>query len=100
MKKSTLIIVLILFNFFGITCYAQEPEDIVAKTDEFENLYFESLKHKGMENYDLAIESLKKCLALKPQSAEVLFELGKNYLFQKNYKDAYENFEKSTIMMA
>ncbi|MBC7525434.1 MAG: tetratricopeptide repeat protein, partial [Flavobacterium sp.] len=56
----------------------------------------ESLKQKGIENYDKAIESLEKCKDLQPQNAIIYYELGKNYLSQKKYKDAYDNFEKAT----
>ena len=72
-----------------------EPENSVSKTDEFESSFFESLKQKGIENYDKAIESLEKCADLEPKNEVVYYELGKNYLFQKNYKKAYDNFEKA-----
>ena len=78
-------------------CFAQtEPEDVVSKGDEFENSFFESIKQKGMENFDKAIESLEKCSSLQPNNAVVYFELGKNYLFQKKYKNAFDNFQKAT----
>ena len=73
-----------------------EPEDIVAKTDDFENSFFEAIKQKGMENFDKAINELEKCANLQPKNALVYFELGKNYYNQKNYKNAYENYEKAT----
>lgn len=91
-----------LLFLFGIllvpaTLVAQtEPEDVAAVTDEFENYYYESLKQKGIENYDKAIDALEKCQTIQPKNATVFFELGKNYLFQKKYKDAYDNFEKAT----
>ncbi|MFY8010236.1 MAG: tetratricopeptide repeat protein, partial [Flavobacterium sp.] len=49
-------------------------------------------------NYDKAIEALERCKELEPNNAVVYFELGKNYLAQKKYKDAYNNFEKVTQM--
>ena len=90
------------FLFFGMLCaplalLAQtEPEDIAAVTDDFQNHYYESLKQKGIENYDKAIEALEKCLAIQPENAIIYHELGKNYLFQKDFKKAYESFEKAT----
>ena len=93
---------IIIFGLFlgifllPVILLAQEPEDIAAVTDEFENYYYESLKQKGIENYDKAIEALEKCENLQPKNAVVFFELGKNYYFQKKYKDAYDNFEKAT----
>lgn len=73
-----------------------EPEDIASVSDDFENYFFESLKQKGIENYDKAIEALERCKDLQPKNAVVYFELGKNYLSQKKYKDAYDNFERAT----
>ena len=73
-----------------------EPEDVATVSDEFENHYYESLKQKGIENYDKAIEALEKCKNIQPENPIVFFELGKNYLSQKKYKDAYDNFEKVT----
>lgn len=77
-------------------CAQIEPEDIVSKADEFENSFFESIKQKGMDNFDKAILSLEKCADLQPNNAVIYFELGKNYLFQKKYKIAFDNFEKAT----
>jgi tetratricopeptide (TPR) repeat protein len=75
-----------------------EPEDVAAVDDKFQNFFYESLKQKGIENYDKAIEALERCKELEPNNAVVYFELGKNYLAQKKYKDAYNNFEKVTQM--
>jgi tetratricopeptide (TPR) repeat protein len=72
-----------------------EPEDIAVVSDDFQDSFYESLKQKGIENYDRALEALEKCLIIQPNNPVVLFEMGKNYLFQKNYKKAYELFEKS-----
>jgi tetratricopeptide (TPR) repeat protein len=72
------------------------PEDIALNNDEFQNLFYESLTQKGIENYDKAVVALEKCLKMQPNNATIFFELGKNYLAQKKYKDAYDNFEKAT----
>lgn len=77
-----------------------EPEDVAAIDDKFQNFFYEALKQKGIENYDKAIEALERCKELEPNNAVVYFELGKNYLSQKKYKDAYDNFEKVTQMDA
>jgi tetratricopeptide (TPR) repeat protein len=58
--------------------------------------FYEAIKQKGIENYDKAIESLEKCVNLQPENATLFFELGKNYLSQKKYKESYENFEKAS----
>jgi len=91
----------VLFIFFGmlipVSVLAQSnPEDIALANDEFQNSFYESLTQKGIENYDKAIAALQKCLKLQPNNATVYFEMGKNYLSMKNYKDAYDSFEKAT----
>ena len=74
-----------------------EPKDTLALAEnKFETSFYESLKQKGIENYDKAIESLEKCQTLQSDNAVVYFELGKNYLALKKYKEAYDNFEKAT----
>lgn len=73
-----------------------EPEDIVMDNDVFQDHFYEAIKQKGIENYDKAIESLQKCLELQPNNPALFFELGKNYYYQKKYKEAYDNFEKVT----
>jgi len=97
MKKIVLLIILGIFFFNPISVFAQaEPEAIGLETDEFQELFFEALKQKGIENYDRAIVALEKCLKLQPQNANVYNELGKNHLKLKGYKDAYDSFEKAT----
>lgn len=90
----------LLFGIFCIptTLLAQdEPKDTLALAEnKFEDSFYESLKQKGIENYDKAIEALEKCKDIQPENSVVYFELGKNYYSQKKYKDAYDNFEKST----
>ncbi len=87
--------------FFGIlfsnALLAQtEPDAIALADDDFQNSFYESLLQKGIENYDKAITALEKCNKLQPENDVVFFEMGKNYLAQKNYKDAYDSFEKAT----
>ena len=73
-----------------------EPDAIALQDDEFQIAFYESLLQKGIENYDKAIVALEKCKTLQPNNDVVFFEMGKNYLSQKNYKDAYDSFEKAT----
>jgi tetratricopeptide (TPR) repeat protein len=86
--------------FFGIlfstSLLAQtEPDAIALADDDFQNSFYESLLQKGIENYDKAITALEKCNKMQPDNDVVYFEMGKNYLAQKNYKDAYDSFEKA-----
>ena len=89
---------------FGILCIPnillaqKEPNEVVVLDNGFQDNFFEALKQKGIENYDKAIESLLICKEKEPENAVIYFELGKNYLAQKKYKDAYDSFEKVTKM--
>lgn len=97
MKK---IFLLLIFSFAlsaNFSVFAQEiKEESASKEDEFQIAYFESLKQKAILNFDKSIESLEKCLKLQPENPNVYFQLGKNYLLQKNYKQAYDSFEKAS----
>lgn len=97
MKKRVLVIlVFVLFsNAFSVMAQTN-PEDIAMATDEYQDSFYESLKQKGIENYDKAIVSLEKCIKLKPNDAVAYFELGKNYLSLKDYGNAQSFFEKAT----
>jgi tetratricopeptide (TPR) repeat protein len=93
------VIVILFFVLLGnpVSVMAQtEPEDIAMATDEYQDAFYESLKQKGIENYDKAITSLEKCVKLKPNDAVAYFELGKNYLSLKDYRNAQDSFEKAT----
>ncbi|WP_264531816.1 tetratricopeptide repeat protein [Flavobacterium sp. N502540] len=93
------VIAILFFVLLGnpISVMAQtEPEDIAMAIDEYQDAFYESLKQKGIENYDKAITSLQKCIKLKPNDAVAYFELGKNYLSLKDYRGAQDSFEKAT----
>ena len=75
-----------------------EPDAIGLADDEFQNAFYEALLQKGIENYDKAITALEKCKKLQPENAVVYSEMGKNYLPQKKYKDAYDSFEKASTI--
>ena len=90
----------ILF-FFGmlivsVSSYAQvdfnktPDDDLGIVEDEFQELFFEALKQKGVENYDRAVEALQKCVAINKEPAVLYFELGKNYMKLKNFGAAEE----------
>ena len=96
-KKS--VWALLFFVLLGNTAsvLAQtEPEDIAMLSDQYQDSFYESLKQKGIENYDKAILSLQKCIQLQPNDAVAYFELGKNYLSLKDYRNAQTSFEKAT----
>lgn len=94
-----------LLLFFGIffvpnTAMAQkEPsDDVVTIDDGFQDLFFEAIQQKSIENYDKAITVLEKALVIQPENPVIYYELGKNYFAQKKYNEAYTNFEKASKM--
>ncbi|MFD2822467.1 tetratricopeptide repeat protein [Lacinutrix iliipiscaria] len=99
--------IFILIFFFGLLFFPQanyaqvdfnkRPDDDLGNVeDEYQELFFEALKQKGIENYDRAIEALLKCQKLDDSDAALFFELGKNYNLLKNY-DAAEKALKIAI---
>lgn len=60
-------------------------DDLGIVEDEFQELFFEALKQKGVENYDRAVEALQKCITIDKEPAVLYFELGKNYIKLKNF---------------
>jgi len=97
--KKIAIYCLLLFGMFGVPSVVlaqNEPNDVVTIDDGFEDYFYEAIKQKSIENYDKAIEALEKGKEIEPDNPVVYFELGKNYLAQKKYKEAYDNFEKVT----
>ena len=96
MKKSFYILLLLVLQCNSALLWAQtEPEDVKIEADKFEDLFYESLLQKGIENYDKAITALDKADKFKPNDATVNYELGKNYLALKDYKNAYNYFENA-----
>jgi tetratricopeptide (TPR) repeat protein len=97
MKKSAFFFLFFVLLCNSATLLAQiEPEEIKLETDKFQDYFYESLKQKGIENYDKAIAALEQCLKIKPDDAIIHFEMGKNYLVSKSYEQAYNSFEKAT----
>lgn len=97
MNKSALWILVLVLLSNSASLWAQtEPEEIQLNSDKFQDYFYESLKQKGIENYDKAIIALEQCLKIEPENATIHFELGKNYLALKEYKKAYASFEYAT----
>lgn len=97
----------VLLFFFGIICipndcYAQElaevpTDDLGDVSDQFQEHFFEALKQKGIENYELALDALRKAEnAAKGDTdlvAVVTFEMGKNNTELGNYDQAEAQFK-------
>ena len=95
MKKIASLLIFGFMISFNHSVAQAAPDDIALVSDEFQEYFYEALKQKGIENHDKAIEALQKCLQMQPNNAIVYNELGKNYLKIRNYKDAYDSFEKA-----
>ncbi|MES2573316.1 MAG: cytochrome C biosynthesis protein [Bacteroidota bacterium] len=95
-KTASFFLFLVLLCNPALLLSQTEPESIVPDTDKFQDSFYESLKQKGIENYDKAIVALEECLKLKPNDATIYFEMGKNYLASKQYEQGYTSFEKAT----
>lgn len=98
MKIKRQLIIFTLLGFLSVPLQMaaqQEPDAIALEDNEFQNNFYESLKQKGIENYDKAIQSLYKCLKVQPDNPVIHHELGKNFLAQKNYAEAEKSFQKA-----
>ncbi|HSD06482.1 tetratricopeptide repeat protein [Flavobacterium sp.] len=96
-KKWTFIFAFSVLLSNSVTILAQtEPEEIKVEGDKFQDYFYESIFQKSIENYDKSLVALDQCLKLKPNNATIYFEMGKNYLASKDYKNAYSSFERAT----
>jgi len=89
----------LFFLIFSVTAIAQPnwfaSDTLALVEDKFQELFYESLKQKGIENYDRAINSLQQAIQLNPENATIYHEIGRNYLFQENYTLAEEYIQKA-----
>lgn len=104
MKLYYRYITFFLFGFLLIPLVfvAQEIEgptdDLGNVSDAFQESFFEALKQKGIENYELALDALVKAKRAAKEDpkikAVIFFEMGKNQTHLKLYEEAEENFKK------
>lgn len=96
----------ILFFFFGILMvpqvnYAQvdfnktPDDDLGNNEDAFQELFYEALKQKGIENFDRAVEALLKCIEIDNTVPVLYFELGKSYLKLNSFVSAEDALKKA-----
>ncbi|OOG70179.1 lipopolysaccharide assembly protein LapB [Flavobacterium sp. A45] len=96
-KKWTFIFAFSVLLGNAVTVLAQtEPEEIKVEGDKFQDFFYESIFQKSIENYDKSLVALEQCLKLKPNDATIYFEMGKNYQYSKDYKNAYSSYEHAT----
>lgn len=103
MKHKIYIIIII---FFGILIFPQvnsaqvdmnviPNDDLGNNQDEFQELFYEALKQKGIENYDRSVDALLKCIEIDNSVPVLYFELGKNYNILKNFGAAEDALKKA-----
>ncbi len=99
----------ILFLLFGMLIFPQvnyaqddlnkKPNDDLGNfEDEFQELFYEALKQKGIENYDRSVDALLKCIELDNSVPVLYFELGKNHLKLKNFGAAEDALKKAVSL--
>ncbi|NNC49626.1 MAG: tetratricopeptide repeat protein [Flaviramulus sp.] len=92
--------------FFGILIFPQvnnaqvdmnviPNDDLGNNQDEFQELFYEALKQKGIENYDRSVDALLKCIEIDNSVPVLYFELGKNYNILKNFGAAEDALKKA-----
>lgn len=95
MKRFVFLIVL-LTGWVGFAQEEQRDDDLGDVTDAFQVNFFEALKQKGIENYELALNALQRSQneaeGNPDQLAAVYFERGKNLALLKRYDEAEATF--------
>ncbi|MEJ6791676.1 MAG: tetratricopeptide repeat protein [Lacinutrix sp.] len=100
----------ILIFIFGILLFPQasiaqidfnaKPDDDLGNvSDEFQELFYEALQQKAIENYDKAIIALQKCIDIDDSESILYFELGKNYNKLKNFGAAEDALKKAVSIV-
>ena len=101
--KQKIYILILLFGIvvFPQISYAQvdfnkKPNDDLGNVeDKFQELFYEALKQKGIENYDRSVDALLKCIELDNSVPVLYYELGKNYMKLKNFGAAEDALKKA-----
>ncbi len=76
--------------------FNKTPDDDLGNvSDEYQELFFEALKQKGIENYDKAVTALLKCQEIDDSESILFYELGKNYNKLKNFGAAEDVLKKA-----
>ncbi|MDX1472062.1 MAG: hypothetical protein R3213_11245, partial [Flavobacteriaceae bacterium] len=83
------------FSFAQVDFSKRPDDDLGDNEDEFQELFFEAIKQKGIENYQLAINALLAAEELDDSKTVVYYELGKNYNALKNFGAAEEVLRKA-----
>ncbi|MEL0455234.1 tetratricopeptide repeat protein [Flavobacteriaceae bacterium SZ-1-7] len=103
MNKKSFYIAVFFFGIFFVSQvnYAQvdsgiKPDDDLGNNeDDFQELFYEGLKEKAIENYDKAAEAFLKCIEIDKSVAVVYFEMGKCYMKLKNFGAAEDALKEA-----
>lgn len=93
-----------LFLFLSITkVYAQETSSNYQEVkdnfnNEFQELFFQAITNKAINNYQKAINNLDTCNKLVPNNVAILFELSKNYYKLKKYIESIAYAKEALIV--
>ena len=91
-----------LTHSFGV--YSQVKTDSIIPVSfnpslvEFQEHFYDALKHKALENYSKAIEELLLCKEINATESAIFFELGTNYFNQEQFQKAEYNFKKAIAL--
>ncbi len=82
-------------NYAQVDFNKTPDDDLGENEDKFQELFYEALKQKGIENYDRAAEALQKAIAIDNTVPVLYFELGKSYNKLKNFGSAEDALKKA-----
>lgn len=78
--------------------YNKRPDDDLGNNeDAFQELFFEALKQRGIENYQRAVDALLKAKKTDDSKTVVYYELGKNYNSLKNFGAAEDVLKQAVV---
>lgn len=102
MKQKLYIMVLVFgiylfpqLNYAQVDFNQTPNDDLGNVSDAYQELFFEALKQKGIENYDKAVEALLQCIEIDDSESVLYYELGKNYNQLKNFGAAEDALKKA-----
>jgi tetratricopeptide (TPR) repeat protein len=76
--------------------FNKTPDDDLGDVeDRTQELFFEALKQKAIENYDRAVTALLQCIEIDKSQSVFYYELGKNYNLLKNFGAAEDALKKA-----
>ncbi|PWK20618.1 tetratricopeptide repeat protein [Xanthomarina spongicola] len=82
-------------NYAQIDFNKTPDDDLGDVEDRTQELFFEALKQKAIENYDRAVTALLQCIEIDKSQSVFYYELGKNYNLLKNFGEAEDALKKA-----